>query len=280
MRGPRVENQQSQIQGSRDGADRTRDPDADTEHDPARLFEAGDGLRRPELPGARRQDCLEAPVESRGGHPEDLRRRGDLRPVRGVDPGSRRIPGPVDLCQRRDRDDPERRPDGAAGDGRRGPGGLGPPDHRGDAVVRVRPPGQEVGPARADHRPGGRPSTRGRRDRQGPDDGPPRRADPGVLHDPGRSHDRDADADPVVLRPVPDGRPGRGLARRRQGQGGPELRPEARYRVGDHGEGAAGPAGGRDRLRGRRRPRQGRDHLRRHDRHRRDALRCGQDRAR
>ena len=44
-------------------------------------------------------------------------------------------------------DDPERRAGRAARDDRRRAGRLGPPDHRGDAVVRLRPPGQEVGPA-------------------------------------------------------------------------------------------------------------------------------------
>ena len=42
------------------------------------------------------------------------------------------------------RDDPQRRADGAAGDDRRRPGRLRAPDHRRHALVRLRPPGQEV----------------------------------------------------------------------------------------------------------------------------------------
>ena len=134
---------------------------------------------------------------------EDLRQRRGLLPLRGVDPRRRRLHRPVDLRQRADRDDPERRADRAADDDRRRPGRLRAPDHRRHALVRLRPPGQEVGPARADLRPHRRQVPGGRRHRPRPDDGPPRRPGPGLLPRPGRPHDGDADADPVVRRPAP-----------------------------------------------------------------------------
>ena len=99
------------------------------------------------------------------------------------------------------RDDPERRADGAAGDDRRRAGRLRPPDHRGDALVRLRAPGQEVGAARADLRPDRRQVPRGGGRRPRPHHGPPRRPGPGLLRRPARPHDRDADADPVRHRP-------------------------------------------------------------------------------
>ena len=57
----------------------------------------------------------------------------------------------------------ERRADGADGDDRRGGRRLRAPRDRRHAVVRLQPPGQEVGAARADHRPPRRPHARGRR---------------------------------------------------------------------------------------------------------------------
>ena len=71
------------------------------------------------------------------------------------------------------------------------------------ALVRLRPPGQEVGPARADHGPHRRQVPGGRRRRPRPHHGPPRRPGAGLLPRPGRPHDGDADADPVVRRPAP-----------------------------------------------------------------------------
>ena len=127
-------------------------PQVATAH-PPRLLEADDGLRRPQLDGPRRQGRRQARPRRRPGDPEDLRQRRGLLPLRGVDPRRRRLHRPVDLRQRAERDDPERLADGAADDDRRRPGRLRPPDHRRDALVRVRPPGQEVRPARADLRP-------------------------------------------------------------------------------------------------------------------------------
>ncbi len=74
--------------------------------------------------------------------------------------------------------------------------------------------------------------------------------------------------------------PGDRLARRRPGEDGAQLRPPHRHPLGGDGEGAPGPAGGRDRLRGRRRQGQDRGPGRRHDRHRRHPLRRRPDGAR
>ena len=173
---------------------------------PPRLLEADDGLRRPQLDGAGRQGRRQARPRPRPGDAEDLRQRRGLLPLRGVDPRRRRLHRPVDLRQRAERDDPERLADRAADDDRRRPGRLRPPDHRRHALVRLRPPGQEVGPARADLGPHRRQVPGGRRRRPRPHHGPPRRPGPGLLPRPGRPHDGDADADPVVRRPAPEPR--------------------------------------------------------------------------
>ena len=210
--------------------------------DRARLLEADDGLRRPQLDGARRQGRRQARPRPRPGDAEDLRQRRGLLPLRGVDPRRRRLPRPVDLRQRAERDDPQRRAGRAADDDRRRPGRLGPPDHRRHALVRLRPPGQEVGAARADLGPDRRQMPRGRRRRPRPDDGPPRRPGPGLLPRPGRPHDGDADADPVVRRPEHDRRAGDRLPRRGPGEDGAQLRPPGRHPLGGDGEGASRPS--------------------------------------
>ena len=120
----------------------------------------------------------------------------------------------------------------------------------------------------------------GGRRRPRPHHGPPRRPGPGLLPRPGRPHDRDADADPVVHRPGTDRGAGDRLPRRRPGEDRAQLRPPDRHPLGGDGEGAPGPAGRRDRLRGRRRQGQDRGPRRRHDRHRRHPLRRRPDRAR
>ena len=127
---------------------------------------------------------------------------------------------------------PERRPDGAAGDDRRRAGRLRPPDHRRDALVRLRPPGQEVPAARADHRPRRRQVPRGRRRRPRPHHGPPLRPGAGLLRGPGRPHDRDAEPHPVLHRPGLRRRARDRLARRRPREGRPQLRPQARAPTG------------------------------------------------
>ena len=73
------------------------------------------------------------------------------------------------------------------------------------------------------------------------DDGPPRGPGPGLLPRPGRPHDGDADADPVVHRPGNDRRAGDRLPGRRPGEDGAQLRPPGRHPVGGDGEGAARP---------------------------------------
>ena len=106
------------------------------------------------------------------------------------------------------------------------------------------------------------------------DDGPARRPDPGLLHDPRRPHDGAAALRPPLPRPRPHGRGRRlGLARRRPRQAGRALRGDDRRRLRDH---AQVPPGARCR-RGDRdhgpRARQDGDHRRRRDHDRRHAAR-------
>ena len=182
-------------------------------------------------------------------HPEDLLQRRGLLPLRGVDPRRRRLHRPVDRRQRDRGDDPERRPHGAAGDDRRRAGCLRPPDHRRDALVRLRAPGQEVGAARADLGPDRGQVPRGRRRRPRPHHGPPRRPGPGLLPRPPGPHDRDADAGAVRRRHGLRRGAGDRLPGCRPREDGPQLRPQDRHPLGRHGEGAPRPAGRRDRLR-------------------------------
>ena len=219
------------------------------------LHEAPDGLRRPRVDGARRQHRPPPRRRPRRRHPQDLLQRGGLLPLRAVDPRRGRLPGPVDRRQRCGRDDPERRPDGAADDDRRRPGRLGAPDHRRHALVRLRPPGQEVGPARADLGADRRQGTGVCRGGPGADHGPPRGPGAGLLQRAPGPHDGDADADPVRLRPGVRRGGGDRLARRRPREDGAQLRPPRRLHLGRDGEGAPRPPGRRDRLRGRRRAR-------------------------
>ena len=104
----------------------------------------------------------------------------------------------------------ERQPHGAADHDQRRQAGLGAPHHRGHALVRLLPPGQEVGPPRADHAPSWSPTCC---EAAGVDRvltmdlhaGP----DPGLLQRPGGPHDGPADA----RRALPRARlPGRHLA--------------------------------------------------------------------
>ena len=93
----------------------------------------------------------------------------------------------------------------------------------------------------------------------------------GFFDVPAGPHDRDADADPVRLRPRVRRGAGDRLARRRPREDGAQLRPPRRLHLGRDGEGAPRPPGRRDRLRGRRRAGQDGRARRRHDRHRRHA---------
>ena len=111
---------------------------------------------------------------------------------------------------------------------------LGAPHHRGDPVLRLRPPGPPPAlDARADQRQGRRQPARGRRRRAAADDGPARRPDPGLLRHPGRQHLRLAGA---AVRPAEQAlrRPRGRLARRRRRGARPRAGQAARLRPGDH----------------------------------------------
>ena len=170
-------------------------------HQPER--QAADAVLRAREPGARGQDRRQARRRVGPGHAQDVLQRRGLLPLRRVDPRRRCVPHPADLRQPADGHLGQRRADGAAGHDRRGGRRQRPPRDRRHPVVRLQPPGQEVGPARADQRPPRRPHARGRGRRPRRDDGPPRRPGPGLLHRPGRPHDRGHDADPVLRRPRP-----------------------------------------------------------------------------
>ena len=75
---------------------------------------------------------------------EDVLQRRGLLPLRGVDPRRRRVHRAVHLQQPRNRGHGERLADGAAVHDRRRRRRLGAPRDRGDAVVRLLAPGQEV----------------------------------------------------------------------------------------------------------------------------------------
>ena len=129
---------------------------------------AGDGDRRPP-----RRD-------PRAAQPPGVRQRGDPLPLRGVDPGRRRLHHPDALRAR------ERLAHGAVHHDRRREAGVGQADHRRRPLLRLLPPGpQGRGPgadqrqARSQHdQGGGRQPHRQRR--------PPLGADPGLLRRPGR----------------------------------------------------------------------------------------------
>ena len=132
---------------------------------------------------------------------QDVRQRRGLLPVRGVGSRGRRVHRAADLRESAQRPGHKRRADGAARDDRCGRRRIGPPRDRGNAVVRLLAPGQEVGAARADQRAARRADARGRGDRPDPDDGPALRADAGLLPEALRSHDGAVHADPVLRRP-------------------------------------------------------------------------------
>ena len=127
-------------------------------------------------------------------------------------------------------------------------------DHRGDAVLRLRPPGQEAPRPRADlGAPDGRP-VQDRRRRPADRRRPARRPDPGLLRRPGRPPD--GAADPGRLRQGEVRRPGarRRLARRRPDQGRRALvRPPRRRAAGLHPQDPTHRPAQRDRRQPRRR---------------------------
>ena len=104
-------------------------------------------------------------VELGGVDAEDVRQRRGLLPLRGVGARRRRVHRPADLRQRGRGLSDQRRADGAAGDGRRRGRRLRASRDRGDALVRVLPPGQEVRAAGADQRAAGGADARGGGDR-------------------------------------------------------------------------------------------------------------------
>ena len=195
-----------------------------------------------------------------------VRQLRDLRALRGVGPRLRRVRAaePHRADQRVDH--------GAPDHGRRAQARLGEADHGGDAVLRLRAPGQEAPRPRADLGPAdGRP-VQDRRRRPADRGRPARRPDPGLLRRPGRPPD--GAADPGRLRQGEVRRPaaGRGLAGRRPDQGRRALvGPPRRRTPGLHPQDPRHRPPQRDRRQPGRRRRQGPDLRagRRHDRHRR-----------
>ena len=84
-----------------------------------------------------------------GRHLRVLQRRDPL-PIRRIDPRHRRVHLPEPLLDAGDVD--QRRDHGADDHGRRREPGLGEADHRGGALLRLRPPGPQGRGPRADHR--------------------------------------------------------------------------------------------------------------------------------
>ena len=173
-----------------------------TEPQPGHWIERGPQKRLMVFAGRSHPELAERIAEQLGvelGEVEtdDVRERRDLRPLRRVDPRLRHLPRP-------DRLQPDRpEPDGALPDDPGGEARLGEADHRRHPALPVRAPGPQGEAARADHRPARRRPAPGRRRRPDPDDGPPRRPDPGLLHDPGRPHDGAA----ALRAPLPRPRP-------------------------------------------------------------------------
>ena len=221
----------------------------------------------PVAPRARAEDRGAARRRARRRHPQDVRRRRDLLPLRGV--GARR--GHVHRPDRREARRPE--PLGAPDHGQRGQARLGEADHRRHPVVLLLAPGQEVAAARADHREArrGRAPDRGRRPRA--DDGPARRPGAGLLQRPRRPHDRGADVRAVLPRPRPRRRPRRGRARHRPHEARGQVRRDDRRRPRRPEQGAARAQRRQGDERDRRGRGQGRRDDRRHHRHRRHAVR-------
>ena len=160
-------------------ATRGEAPGHDRHHDHRREAPRAD-LRAGATPSSPRRSPSELGIDLVPDGRLRLRQRRDLRAVRGERARLRRLrhPEPHGADQRVDH--------GAADHGRRAQAGLRQADHRGRAVLRLRPAGQEAPRPRADLGPAGRrPVQDGRRR---PADGrrPAHRADPGLLRRPGR----------------------------------------------------------------------------------------------
>ncbi len=166
--------------------------------------------------------------------------------------------------------------DGAAADDPGREARLREADHGGDPLVPVLAAGPQGEAARADLRATRRRHAPAVGRRPAPDDGPACRPDPGVLHDPRRPHDRAAAVRPPFPRPRLQRRRRRlGRAGRWARQGRRSLRRDARGRVRDHAQDAAGSRPGRRHRGDGPRARQGLHRRRRRDDHRRDAHRRG-----
>ena len=163
---------------------------------------------------------------------------------------------------------------GAADHGRRAEAGLGQADHRGRAVLPVRPAGQEAPRPRADLGPAGRRPVPDRR-REPADVGrPARRADPGFLRRTGGPPVGAAGAVGLHHGEVRHVGDDRGLAGRRPGPAGRHVERPAQLPAGDHPQAARSRRGqpGRRARGGRRGVGPGLPAGRRHDRHRRHHL--------
>ena len=165
--------------------------------------------------------------------------RRDVLPLLRVDPRRRRLPRPDRVPAGRPA------PDGAPADDPGREARLREADHGGDPLVPVLAPGPQGEAARADLRATRRRHAPAVGRRPAPDDGPPRRPDPGLLHDPGRPHDRAAALRPPLPRPRLQRRRRRlGRAGRRAREGRRSVRRDARGRVRGHAQDAAGSRAG------------------------------------
>ena len=147
---------------------------------------------------------------------EHVRERRDVLPLRRVDPRRRHLHRADGLRAGRPQHD------GAAVHDPGREARLGEADHRRDPALPVRAAGPQGEAARADLRAARRRHAAARRRRPRADDGPARRPDPGLLHDPGRPHDGAA----AVRAPLPRSRArsARGSSRSRPTPAAPRWR--------------------------------------------------------
>ena len=177
--------------------------------DRAQSAEAADAVLGPLEPGPRAADRQAARHRARPREAEDIRERRDVLSLRGVRPRRRHVHRAVRMRPGRPS------PDGAPHHDQRGAPGLGETHHGCRPLVLLRAAGQEVAPARADHRSSRSGHAAVRRSGPRAHDGPSRRPGAGVLPHSGGSHD----GDPALcaVRSRPQSRPAdrRGVARHR-----------------------------------------------------------------
>ena len=149
-----------------------------------------DALLRTWLSGVGQGDRRGARRRADAGRRLRVRQRRDLRTVQGLGTRFGRLRGAVGHArgQHLGHGDPDH--------GGRAEAGLGQADHRGAAVLPVRPAGQEAPRPGADLGPAGRGPAEDRRREPDPHRRPAHRADPGLLRRPGGP-------------PLRDGHPGR-----------------------------------------------------------------------